>query len=66
MVTGEIGILLMFARELREIVESFEEEAEILANKEIVSEIRESEEAYKRGEMREFRSIEELEKEIGL
>ena len=66
MVSGEMGILLMFARELREIVESFEEEAEILANKEIVREIRESEEAYKRGEMREFRSIEELEKEIGL
>ena len=66
MASGEMEILLMFARELREIVESFEEEAEILANTEIVSEIRESEEAYKKGEMREFRSIQDLEKEIGL
>ncbi len=66
MAISESELLLKFARELREVVESFEEEAEILADKEVLREIEESEEAYKRGEVKEFRSIDELRKELEL
>ena len=66
MAVSEKGLLVMFARELKEIVESFEEEAEILADEQILREIQESEEAYQKGEVRRFKSIEDFRKEIGL
>ena len=66
MAISDKELLVMFARELREIVESFEEEAEILADAEAMQEIQESEEAYKKGDLKEFKSIDELRKEIGL
>ena len=66
MAISDKELLVMFAKELREIVESFEEEAEILADKETLKEIEESEEAYRRGEVKRFKSIEDFRKEIGL
>ena len=66
MAISDKELLVMFARELREIVESFEEEAEILADKETMKEIEESEEAYRKGEVKRFKSIEDLGREIGL
>ncbi len=66
MATTEKELLVMFAKELREIAESFEEEARILADKDIVEEIHESEEAYKKGDVRRFKDVEELKKELGL
>ncbi len=66
MAISDKELLVMFARELREIVESFEEEAEILADKETMKEIEESEEAYRKGEVKRFKNIEDFRKEIGL
>ena len=66
MAVSDKELLVMFAKELREIVESFEEEAEILADKETLKEIEESEEAYRKGEVKRFKSIEDFRREIGL
>ena len=66
MVISEKELLVKFARELREIVESFEEEAEILASEEIVKEIQESEIAYREGDVKRFKDINELKREIGI
>ncbi len=66
MAISDKELLVMFARELREIVESFEEEAEILADRETMEEIEESEAAYRRGEVKRFKSIEDFRREIGL
>ncbi len=66
MMTGEAEVLLKFAKELRELVESFEEELEILADRAVLEEIRESEDSYRRGEGREFKDIEDLKRELGL
>ncbi len=66
MAISDKELLVMFARELREIVESFEEEAEILADDETMKEIEESEEAYRKGEVKRFKSIDDLRREIGL
>ena len=62
----ESELLVKFARELREIVESFEEEAEILSQEDVLREIEESEIAYKEGDIVEFKDIEDLKREIGL
>ena len=62
----ESELLVKFARELREIVESFEEEAEILSREDVLREIEESERAYREGNMVEFKDIEDLKREIGL
>ena len=62
----ESELLVKFARELREIVESFEEEAEILSQKDVLREIEESEIAYREGDLVEFKDIEDLKREIGL
>lgn len=56
-------LMLKFAKELRGVVESFENEAEILADREILREIEESRESYKKGEFVEFRDIKEIRKE---
>ncbi len=66
MVISEKELLVKFARELREIVESFEEEAEILASEEIVKEIQESEIAYREGDVKRFKDINELKREIDI
>ena len=66
MAISESELLLKFARELREVVESFEEEAEIFADRETVREIEESKEAYNRGEVIEFKNIKEFRRAVGL
>ncbi len=66
MAISDRELLVMFARELREIVESFEEEVEILADEETMKEIEESEEAYRKGEVIKFNNIQDFRKEIGL
>ena len=66
MAISDKELLVMFARELREIVESFEEEAEILADMKTMREIEESEEAYRKGVAKRFDNLEDFRKEIGL
>jgi len=66
MAVSDRELLVMFARELRDIVETFEEEVEILADMDTLREIEESEEAYSKGEVRRFKSIEDFRREIGL
>ncbi len=66
MAISDRELLVMFARELREIVESFEEEVEILTDRETMEEIEESEEAYRKGEVKKFNNIDNFRKEIGL
>ena len=66
MAISDKELLVMFARELREIVESFEEEVEILTDRETMEEIEESEEAYRKGEVKKFNNIDNFRKEIGL
>ncbi len=63
---SEGELLLKFARDLKEIVDSFEEEVEILANKEILEEITKNEEEYMKGEYETFSSIEELREKLNL
>jgi len=58
-------VLVEFAHELHRVVEEFEEEMEILATKGIMDEIKKNEEAYEKGDIVEFSSIEELEDELG-
>ncbi len=58
-------ILLEFAHELHRVVEEFEEEMEILANKKLMDEIRNNEAAYKHGDVVQFNSIEDLRRELG-
>ncbi len=57
-------LMLKFAKELRGVVESFENEAEILADREILRDIEESGESYKKGEFVEFRDIKGRRKEV--
>jgi len=66
MAVSDRELLVMFARELREIVESFEEEVEILADEETMKEIEESEEVYRKGDAKKFNNIDDFRKEIGL
>ena len=62
----ENELLVKFARELREIVESFEEEAEILSQEDVLREIEESEIAYREGDTVEFKDIEDVKREMEL
>ncbi len=66
MAISDKELLVMFARGLGEIVESFEEEAEILVDNETIKEIEESEDTYRKGEVKRFKNIEDFRKEIGL
>ncbi|MBU7024869.1 MAG: hypothetical protein HXS40_11965 [Theionarchaea archaeon] len=59
-------ILLEFARDLRELVEDFEEEMEILAKKELMEQIRENRREKEKGNTVTFDSLEDLEKELEL
>lgn len=59
-------VLLEFAKDLKELVEDFEEEMEILADAELMKQIRENRKEKKRGNTRIFETLEDLEKELGL
>ena len=55
-----------FALELRKVVEEFEEEMEILSNKEIMEELKASNDSKANGEVVTFSSIKEFKKSLGL
>ncbi|MDP2845694.1 MAG: hypothetical protein Q8N79_06440 [Candidatus Methanoperedens sp.] len=55
-----------FAIELKKVVEEFEEEMEILSNKEMMDELKASEESRKKGDVVTFNSVQELKKSLGL
>lgn len=55
-----------FAIELKKVVEEFEEEMEILSNKEIMDELKASEESRKKGNVVTFTSVQEVKKSLGL
>lgn len=59
-------ILLKFARELKDLVDDFSEEIEILANEDLMDQIKENEEEKKKGNIKTFDNIEELKKELKL
>lgn len=59
-------VLLEFAKDLKQLVEDFEEEMEILADRELMKQIRENKEEKERGKTRIFDSLEDLEKELEL
>lgn len=59
-------ILLKFARELKELVDDFSEEIEVLANEDLMDQIKENEEEKKKGNIKTFDNIEELKKELKL
>ncbi len=59
-------ILLKFARELKDLVDDFSEEMEILANKDIMKQIQENEEERKKGNIKTFEDIDDLKKELEL
>jgi len=59
-------ILLKFTKDLKDLVDDFSEEMEILANDELVKQIKESEKERKKGAVKTFESIDELKKELEL
>jgi hypothetical protein len=59
-------ILLKFARELKDLVDDFSEEIEILANEDLMDQIKENEEEKKKGNIKTFDNIGELKKELKL
>lgn len=59
-------ILLRFTKELKDLVDDFSEEVEILADKDLMGQIGENEEQRKKGDTKTFETIEELEKELEL
>ena len=58
-------ILLEFARDLRKLVEDFEEEMEILTNKELMESIKENKRE-KKGNTKIFDNLDDLERELQL
>ena len=59
-------ILLKFTKDLKALVDDFSEEMEILANDELMNQIKESEKERKKGAVKTFESIDELKKELEL
>lgn len=59
-------VLLEFAKDLKQLVEDFEEEMEILANRELMKQIEESKKEKEQGSTRIFDNLKNLEKELGL
>jgi hypothetical protein len=57
-------VLLEFAKDLRKLVEDFEEEMEILADKELMEQIEENRKEKEKGNTRIFNDLKELEKEL--
>ncbi|KYK36817.1 MAG: hypothetical protein AYK18_02120 [Theionarchaea archaeon DG-70] len=56
-------VLLEFAKDLRQLVEDFEEEMEILADKELMEQIEENRKEKEKGNTRIFNDLKDLEKE---
>jgi hypothetical protein len=59
-------VLLEFAKDLKHLVEDFEEEMEILADRELMKQIKENKKEKERGNTRIFDNLDYLEKELGL
>ena len=59
-------VLLEFAKNLRQLVEDFEEEMEILTNKELMEQIEENRKEKEKGNTRIFSDLKDLEKELEL
>jgi hypothetical protein len=57
-------VLCVFAKDLRQLVEDFEEEMEILAGKELMEQIKENRKEKGKGNTRIFNDLEELKKEL--
>jgi hypothetical protein len=57
---------LEFAKDLKQLVEDFEEEMEILADRELMKQIRENKREKERGNTKIFDNLEDLEKELEL
>jgi hypothetical protein len=55
---------LEFAKDLRQLVEDFEEEMEILADKELMEQIEENRKEKEKGNTRIFNDLKDLEKEL--
>ena len=53
-------------KDLKQLVEDFEEEMEILANRELMKQIEESKKEKEQGSTKIFDNLEDLEKELGL
>jgi hypothetical protein len=59
-------VLLEFAKDLKHLVEDFEEEMEILADRELMKQIKENKKEKERKNTRIFDNLDDLEKELGL
>ncbi len=59
-------VLLEFAKDLKQLVEDFEEEMEILADRELMKQIRENKKEKKSGNTKIFDNMQDLERELGL
>lgn len=59
-------VLLEFAKDLKQLVEDFEEEMEILADRELMRQIRENKKERESGNTKIFDNIQELERELEL
>ena len=57
-------VLLEFAKDLKHLMEDFEEEMEILADRELMKQIKENKK--ERGNTRIFDNLDDLKKELGL
>ena len=57
-------VLREFAKDLRQLVEDFEEEMEILADKELMEQIEENRKEKEKGNTRIFNDLKDLEKEL--
>ena len=55
-----------FALDLKKVVEDFEEEMEILSNKEVMEELKASKDAKANGDVFTFTSIQEFKKSLGI
>jgi hypothetical protein len=59
-------VLLEFAKDLKHLLEDFEEEMEILADRELMKQIKENKKEKERKNTRIFDNLDDLEKELGL
>jgi len=55
-----------FALDLKKVVEDFEEEMEILSNKELMEELKEGKDSKTNGDVFTFTSIQEFKKSLGI
>ncbi|MGD2250469.1 MAG: hypothetical protein PVF58_18895 [Candidatus Methanofastidiosia archaeon] len=59
-----LGKILEFAKDLRQLVEDFEEEMEILADQLLMEQIKENKKEKEKGNTRIFNDLKDLEKEL--